>query len=451
MEVSKLSFKQRILVGFTLFGMFFGAGNLIFPIHLGQMAGSNVAVTILGFVVSAVGIPILAVAAIGNTHSSGLQELSGKVSRGYGYFFTLILYLTIGPFFAIPRCCTTSFTTGVAPLVSDLPEVWTLLIFSAVFFGLVLVFSLRPGKITVWIGKIINPIFLVFLFILIIVALLKPSIAISEVAPTEAYQEQAFVSSILEGYNTMDAIAGLAFGIVVINIIRGMGIQKDSQVASEVLHSGVYTAILMALIYILTIIMGTQSLGFTTLSENGGIAFSELASHYLGKAGTVILAITITFACLKTSIGLVTSCSETFSLMFPKIPYKVWAIGISIFSFGVSNVGLSAIIGYSVPVLMLIYPPAIVLIILALCGKLFNHDRLVYIFVMVFTWIASFFDFINTLPENVKNFIGGEKIVEFARKTLPLFDRGFGWLVPAAIGLAIGLSFYFVRRAKENA
>ena len=185
MTTKKLTRKQRILVATTLFGMFFGAGNLIFPVHLGQMAGSNVIPAIIGFIITAVGIPIFGVAAIGVTHSDGLQTLSGKVGRGYGIFFTCLLYLTIGPLFAIPRCATVSFTTGVSPMVSETAQPLALLLFSAVFFAFVLFFSLRPGKITVWIGKIINPVFLLFLAVLVIAALLKPGASISDVAPTE--------------------------------------------------------------------------------------------------------------------------------------------------------------------------------------------------------------------------------------------------------------------------
>ena len=160
MTAKKLTLRQKILVAGTLFGMFFGAGNLIFPVHLGQMAGRNVLPAMIGFIVTAVGIPIFGVAAIGITHSDGLQTLSSKVGKGYGIFFTCLLYLTIGPLFAIPRCATTSFTTGMAPMLTDpAKEPLALLLFSAVFFAFVLFFSLRPGKITVWIGKIINPIF----------------------------------------------------------------------------------------------------------------------------------------------------------------------------------------------------------------------------------------------------------------------------------------------------
>lgn len=453
--MKQLKMKQKLLVAFTLFGMFFGAGNLIFPVHLGQLAGKNVILAMVGFIITAVGIPILGVAAIGNTHSDGLHTLSNRVGKGYGYFFTCLLYLTIGPFFAIPRCATTSFTTGVQPLINGaISDNISLLIFSFIFFALVLVCSLYPAKITVWIGKIINPIFLVFLVILVAAALFNPGASISEVAPEAGYETNSasLFSGFIEGYGTMDAIAGLAFGIVVIDIIRAMGIKEDGAVAKDVLSSGVFTGILMAAIYAATILMGAQSRGLFETSDNGGIALAQISKHYLGSIGSVILAITITFACLKTSIGLVTSCSEAFTRMFPKaFSYKIWAIIFSVFSFGVSNFGLSAIIEYSIPVLMFLYPLAITLIILALCEKWFGRSRAVYISVTACTCYAARFDFYKTLPESVQNALGLNHLTDFAAKFLPLFDKGLGWLVPAGIGFVVGIVIHLISKNKNKA
>lgn len=449
MTANKLTLRQKILVAGTLFGMFFGAGNLIFPVHLGQMAGRNVLPAMIGFIITAVGIPIFGVAAIGVTHSDGLQTLSSKVGKGYGVFFTCLLYLTIGPLFAIPRCATTSFTTGVAPMLTDASkEPLALLIFSAVFFAFVLFFSLRPGKITVWIGKIINPIFLLFLAVLVIRALIHPGAAVADVEPEAAYETGAFFSSFIEGYGTMDAIAGLAFGIVVIDVIRRMGVDNDDAVARDVLSSGVLTGILMAVIYVLTILMGTQSRGLFELSANGGIALTEISGYYFGEIGMLILAVTITFACLKTSIGLVTSCSETFVKMtHGKISYSVWAIIFTLFSFAVSNVGLSMIIEYSIPMLMLIYPPAIALIVLAFVGRFFDHDRAVYICVMIGTWAAAILDGVKTLPSAIQENLHLDALVNFAADHLPLFNQNLFWLIPACIGFVIGI---LIHRSKQK-
>ena len=448
MTTKKLTLRQKILVAGTLFGMFFGAGNLIFPVHLGQMAGQNALPAIIGFIITAVGIPILGVAAIGVTHSDGLQTLSGKVGKGYGIFFTCLLYLTIGPLFAIPRCATVSFTTGITPLLgADSPERLYLLLFSAVFFAFVLFFSLRPGKITVWIGKIINPLFLFFFAVLMLAALLAPGAAVSAVEPVEAYRSDAFFPALIEGYGTMDAIAGLAFGIVVIDVIRRMGVDNDDAIAKDVLSSGLLTGALMALIYVVSIVVGAQSRGLFELSENGGIALTQIAGHYLGGVGLFILAFTITFACLKTSIGLVTACAETFSKMTNgKISYRSWAILFTVFSFAVSNIGLSAIIEYSIPMLMLIYPPAIALILLAFLGKFFAHDRTVYITTMTGTWVAAIFDCMKTLPAPVQTALHLDTPIAFAAAHLPLFDKNLGWLLPAVIGFAAGMAIRASRR-----
>ena len=448
MTTKKLTLRQKILVAGTLFGMFFGAGNLIFPVHLGQMAGRNALPAIIGFIITAVGIPILGVAAIGVTHSDGLQTLSGKVGKGYGIFFTCLLYLTIGPLFAIPRCATVSFTTGITPLLgADSPERLYLLLFSAVFFAFVLFFSLRPGKITVWIGKIINPLFLFFFAVLMLAALLAPGAAVSAVEPVEAYRSDAFFPALIEGYGTMDAIAGLAFGIVVIDVIRRMGVDNDDAIAEDVLSSGLLTGALMALIYVVSIVVGAQSRGLFELSENGGIALTQIAGHYLGGVGLFILAFTITFACLKTSIGLVTACAETFSKMTNgKISYRSWAILFTVFSFAVSNIGLSAIIEYSIPMLMLIYPPAIALILLAFLGKFFAHDRTVYIATMIGTWAAAIFDCMKTLPAPVQAALHLDAPIAFAAAHLPLFDKNLGWLLPAVIGFAAGMAIRASRR-----
>ena len=448
MTTKKLTLRQKILVAGTLFGMFFGAGNLIFPVHLGQMAGRNALPAIIGFIITAVGIPILGVAAIGVTHSDGLQTLSGKVGKGYGIFFTCLLYLTIGPLFAIPRCATVSFTTGITPLLgADSPERLYLLLFSAVFFAFVLFFSLRPGKITVWIGKIINPLFLFFFAVLMLAALLAPGAAVSAVEPVEAYRSDAFFPALIEGYGTMDAIASLAFGIVVIDVIRRMGVDNDDAIAKDVLSSGLLTGALMALIYVVSIVVGAQSRGLFELSENGGIALTQIAGHYLGGVGLFILAFTITFACLKTSIGLVTACAETFSKMTNgKISYRSWAILFTVFSFAVSNIGLSAIIEYSIPMLMLIYPPAIALILLAFLGKFFAHDRTVYIATMIGTWAAAIFDCMKTLPAPVQAALHLDAPIAFAAAHLPLFDKNLGWLLPAVIGFAAGMAIRASRK-----
>ena len=434
----KLTVQEYVVVASMLFGLFFGAGNLIFPVHMGQMAGSQLVPATLGFLITGVGLPLLSVAALGISKSEGLFDLSRKVS---------------GPFFAIPRCATTAFTVGIEQAVPQAAEqlrLW-LLVFSAVFFAAALLFSLFPGKILTWVGKILNPFFLLFLGILIIVALVKPSAAISAVAPEGAYASQAFSTGFLEGYNTMDVLAGLAFGIIVVQVIRELGVTDADAVASSTVKAGVFSSLLMALIYLAVTVVGAQSRGLFETSENGGIALAQIARHYLGSAGLVILAATVTLACLKTSVGLITSCAETFCGMFPKGPgYRAWAVLFTLISFALSNFGLSTIISYSVPVLMFLYPLAIALVLLALFGRFYRHDRAVYISVIVCTLLAALYDLICALPEGLYDALHADAVQAFGLRVLPFAGAGLGWICPLALGFVIGLAVHLMQKFRTK-
>ena len=448
----KLSAKEYTYVASMLFGLFFGAGNLIFPVHLGQMAGSNVWQAILGLLITGVGLPLLGVAALGISRSNGLFDLSSKVNRPYAMFFTCALYLTIGPFFAIPRCATTSFTVGLEQVLpQNGSNTLYLLLFSVAFFAAALFFALRPGKILTWVGKILNPCFLVFLAILIVVALLSPSAAIADVEPLGDYASQPFFAGFLEGYNTMDALASLAFGIIVVQVIRELGVTDADAVASSTVKAGVFSSLLMALIYLAVTVVGAQSRGLFATSENGGIALAQIARHYLGSAGLVILAATVTLACLKTSVGLITSCAETFCGMFPKGPgYRAWAVLFTLISFALSNFGLSTIISYSVPVLMFLYPLAIALVLLALFGRFYRHDRAVYISVIVCTLLAALYDLICALPEGLYDALHADAVQAFGLRVLPFAGAGLGWICPLALGFVIGLAVHLMQKFRTK-
>ena len=433
-----LSKKELVFIASMLFGLFFGAGNLIFPIYMGHMAGRHMWQATIGFLITGVGLPLMGVAAMGISRSNGLIELSGKVSRGYSVFFTCALYLTIGPFFAIPRCATVPFTVGVTPLLgTGVASGAALAIFSGVFFLIVLGFSLFPGKILTWVGKILNPLFLLFLGVLVVAALVNPIGEISSIAPDGSYVDKAFSTGFLEGYNTMDALASLAFGIIVIDVIRGLGIQEPKAVAKNTVKAGVFSCLLMALIYLAVTVVGAQSRGLYEICNNGGEVFALVSNHYFGKTGAMILAAMVCLACLKTAVGLVTSCAETFCKLFPKfLPYRAWAVAFSVVSFLIANLGLDTIIAYSLPVLMFLYPLAITLILLGLCGNAFGHSRCVYGWVTGCTLVAALYDFLNALLPNYPQLTG---ILQAIGRVLPLSSYGLGWILPAALGLGIGL------------
>ena len=437
-----LTIKESVALTSMLFGMFFGAGNLIFPAMLGINAGSSIWSAFLGVFVTAVGIPMLAVVALGISRSEGVVELSGRVSKGYSLFFCTLLYLTIGPLFAIPRCASTAFSVGAVKLLPGGHEGLFLALFSLAFFAATLCFSLKPGGIMTWIGKWLNPVFLLFLAVLVIAALLKPITGVSSVTPAAGYEtgSSAFFRGFLEGYNTLDALAGLAFGIVVIDVVRSHGVTQPGDVARNTAKAGIFSCLFMGFIYLFITLISTQSAPICASAANGGEVLGLIADHYFSAAGSVLLTAIVTFACLKTAIGLVTSCSKAFVDMFPNGPgYNQWAVIFSVVSFGIANFGLSSIVAWCVPVLMFLYPLAITLVLLALFGKCFGNRRTVYVWTTAFTLVAAVFDMVGAVSGMVPDNALLSGLTGFAGKVLPLYALGLGWVCPAAVGLIVGL------------
>ena len=244
-----------------------------------------------------------------------------------------------------------------------------------------------------------------------------------------------------EGYNTMDALASLAFGIIVIQAIKGQGITDTKEIAKATWKSGIFAMGLMMLIYGLITYMGASSVTAIGTFTNGGQIFAAVAQHYFGSFGAILLAIIIVLACLKTSIGLITSCSEFFHSVFPKISYRWFVFILSLVSFIIANFGLDNIIQFAVPVLMFLYPLAIVLIILGLCSNLFRNKRSVYVGVMILTFFVSIIDgysaLVGSLPKATVAWL--ESIQGFYLDYLPLYDIGLGWILPAVVGALLGL------------
>lgn len=441
----KLSLKDYLYLGSMLFGLFFGAGNLIFPVHMGQEAGANVWPAIIGFLITGIGLPFLGIIAIGISGENGLFDLASRVHKGYGYFFTVALYLVIGPFFAMPRLAATSFEIGLTPFVSENQKTLFLAIFSILFFALSWWFSRNPSKLLDYVGKFLNPLFLVLLAILIVMSFVKPMANIHDITVLGKYRDHAFFTGFQNGYNTLDVLASLAFGIIVVNTLKNKGVTKKSTITADTFKSGAVSVLLMGIIYSFLSLMGTMSMGKFDLSENGGIALAQIAHYYLGTGGSIILALIVVVACLKTTIGLTTAFSETFAELFPGLSYSTLIAGVSIIPCIIANVGLTSIISYSTPVLMFLYPLAIILVLLGVSGPLFKNNPIVYQTVTIFTIIPALIDGLQSSPAWIQNASITQKIIEFAKNTLPFFGIGMGWIVPAVFGLILGLGIYLIK------
>ncbi|WP_026690677.1 branched-chain amino acid transport system II carrier protein [Alteribacter aurantiacus] len=436
MNKKTLTTKETFTIGLMMFALFLGAGNLIFPPALGQEAGSSVWTAILGFLVTGVGLPILAIVAIAKS-GGDLQKVSNKVSPQFGLFFPLVVYLAIGPLFGIPRTGSVAFEIGATPYTGEGLQTTSLFIFTLFFFGISYWLSLNPSKLVSRVGKYLTPALVVLLTVLAVNGFLNPVGTIQE--PTESYMQFPFFKGFLEGYLTMDAIAALVFGIVVISRMKEHGVVEPNEVARKAVHVGIIAGIGLALVYFSLSYLGATSVSEIGMMENGGQILTAVSGILLGQAGVILLSLVIVIACLTTSVGLISAFGEYLKRVLPSIPYPLTTGIIALFSLLMANMGLTKLIAFSLPMLIMIYPVAIVLIILVLTEQAFNKRRGVFMGAVIGAALVS-------IPEG---FITADILtapLTSVLSLLPFFELGIGWIIPAIIGGTLG---YFVSEDRE--
>ena len=437
--MKELSKKDLLLVSLMLFSLFFGAGNLIFPPFLGQSAGEATWIAMLGFFITAVGFPILGVIVVAK--SRGLNILANRVGYKFSAVFTILIYLSIGPCLGIPRAGSLPFEMAVAPyLPSGVSVNLAMFLFTLVFFTIAYWLSLSPTKLVDRMGKVLTPTLLLLIAVIFVSAIFKPLGGYGEA--TGAYTNSAFVTGFLEGYLTMDTIAALNFGIVIAMAIKTKGVDEEKVVVSTSIKAGVIAGALLIVIYAILGHLGTTSGGRFGLTENGAQTLTNVMTYIFGKPGAVLLAVVFTLACLTTCVGLITSCSQYFSTLTKNISYKKWVAILALFSMTVANLGLNTILSISVPVLNAINPIAIVLIVLGCLDRFFKGNSLVYSLTILFTGIVSVVDALSKAGVN----LGG--LVEMFNN-LPLYESGLGWVIPAIIGIVLGVIVMSFNK-KEN-
>lgn len=438
MMSKKVSSSFILILGLMLFALFFGAGNLIFPPMLGQMAGKNVWIANAGFLVTGVGLPLLAITAFVFSGKNNLQSLASRVHPLFGIVFTTVLYLAIGPCFAIPRSGNVSFEIGVKPFLSNHASPVALILFTILFFTVACLLSLNPTKIIDVVGKFLTPIKLSFIGLLVVVALVHPIGKFQ--APSEDYTSHAFFKGFQEGYLTLDALVAFVFGIIIVNAIKEKGVSNKKQLLIICAKAMAIAAALLALIYTSLSYMGASSVEKLGLLENGAEVLARVSSYYFGSYGSILLGLMITVACLTTSVGLITACSSFFHGLFPNVSYKKIAIILSMFSTLVANIGLTQLIKVSMPVLMTLYPIAISLLFLTFLHSVFKGKAEVYQGSLTLTFIVSLFDGLNAAGIKI------EVIHHFFTQFLPLYNVGLGWLLPSILGGVAGYLFSKLRK-----
>lgn len=403
--------KDIIIIGFALFAMFFGAGNLIFPPFLGHAIGSKFAIGIIGFICTGVGLPLLAI--LSTTKGDGTFEtMASKIGHKFAVVFATLLFIAIGPMLAIPRTAATTYELTINPILPNINAVTWMVI----YFAINLIFVLKESSIIDTIGKYLTPALLIILCVIILKGIFFP---IGEIVSTDA--SSVLATSLTEGYQTMDALAGLLFASMITSSLIAKG-YKDKDILPMTLKSGAVAIAGLAFIYGGLMFLGAQTTTtFTGEATKTGILLF-ISKSILGNSGIIIIGVAMGLACLTTSIGLLSAGSSYFDkLSKGKLPYKFNAIAFSVISIIIGSLGVDKIVAISAPILNILYPVAITLIFTTLFDKYLKNIKAIRLGI----YTSLIFGIIGVIPNIDLSFI-------------PLATSGFPWLLPTIVAILIG-------------
>lgn len=419
---------DSIVVGFALFAMFFGAGNVVFPPYIGMHAGEQWANGFLFYFIADIGLALVAMFAI--LHAGGADNITGRIGHVASKVLMCAVILCIGPMVAIPRTAATTLEMSVTPFFSGMSPV----VFSIIFFAVILLLSIKQSAVIDIVGKILTPALLIGLLILIVKGFVSP---IGDIVDTGVSASEVTVNGIKSGYQTMDVLAAMAFGIIILSSADEKGYTDSKSAAKMIGLAAALSGVLLMIVYFgLTYLGATASTVFPTDISRANLVIG-IVELLLGKAGLIIFAIVIALACITTAVALVSSAASFFAkLANDKISYSVFVVVICVSSAVISNLGLDMIIAIATPVLDIVYPPMLVLILLSWFGDKLHKS--VYVSSVAGSLIASLLATASLYGMNVP-------VID----SLPLASLGLGWLTPAAV---FGLVAYLVSKVKfQNA
>lgn len=418
MQKSNNTVRDIIVVGFALFSMFFGAGNVVFPPYLGMESGPQWLLGFSAYFIADIGLALLGVFALLRVGSS--EAVTLRLGKIPAELLMCAIILCIGPMVAIPRTSATTFEMAIAPNIPGVSPV----LFSVLFFALILALCIKESAVVDIVGKVLTPLLLVGLFAIIIKGIVTP---LGEIAALPQIANAA-VTGIKAGYQTMDALAALPFGIIVLQSVTAKGYDSGRKQFRVVGGAAVLAGVLLLCVY-----MGLAYLGATVSAQyTSDIGRAQLimalVEALMGKVGVILFGVVVGLACVTTAIALTSSAAAYFAeLCRGKVSYKVFVIAICVFSAVVSNLGLDRIVAVAAPVLDVIYPPTLVLIFISLLAPRLS-DR------------VSRGAAIGALLTSVLCALNANGIHIPFMANLPLYDLGLSWLLPAVIfGLAASL------------
>lgn len=426
-----LKLTDIIAVGFMLFAFFLGAGNIIFPPLAGQLAGEHLFSAMSGFLLTAVGLPlitIIAIAVAGGTWDHLTKDLPKQAAM----LMAVLIFIIIGPAFAAPRTGLVAYEMAVKPFFVDAAQSH-LTLFSILFFALAIFFSWSQGKLIDIIGKVLTPALFVGLIVLAVAVFIDPQGEM--LAAQGEYLTQPLTKGFLEGYNTMDTFGSLMFGMLIVDALRSRGITERSATTKYLIYAGVIAAAGLAFVYISLFYLGATSSAVAAGADNGGVVLSLYVQALFGPYGQIVLSVIVLLACLTTAIGLISACSDYFSSLTP-LSYKAWVVINGVACAVVANVGLAQLISLSVPVLFALYPVAIALVALTFVRKKLPNPKVAYRVVILVSLLFALIDAAKVAGVDVSAF-----------NVLPLFEVGMGWLLPTMTAI---VCMFFVGRSVNH-
>ena len=441
--MGQLKKSELALIGLMMFSIFFGAGNLIFPPALGQLAGEALIPAILGFLLTGVGLPLLGIVAIALQGGHYKEFIAEKIHPWFAIGLLSILYLTIGPLFAMPRTGAVSFEIGILPFLPE-ENVWMgRLVYTALFYGATFYLALNPNKLIDRVGKLLTPLLLLFLALLFLRAFSAPMGEI--MAPLGNYAETPFAQGFQDGYLTMDLLASVAIGTLVVNSVRQRGVEEKKALGRVCILAGGIAISLMSIVYISLAYLGATSTAVLGQSDNGGRLLADTVAIFFGSTGNLLLAVIIGLACLTTSCGVTSSCADFFNRTLEnRISYRGILLLFTFFSFVASNVGLTALISFSVPFLVAIYPVVIVLVVLSLFDRVIGRRNDVYRYAIDFTLVFSVIEGLHAAGIDIPG------LNALMNQYVPFYSVMLGWLLPACLGAILGWLVAISRRKEEQ-
>ena len=421
-----------VTTGLMLFALFFGAGNLIFPPLLGAASGGSLPMVMIGFLVTGVLLPLATIVAV-STSGEGILGLARRVGPRFGAVMPLAVYLSIGPFYAVPRVTTVAYELATLPVLElmGIPNSrWALAAHVAAFLGVSILIALRPSRLADSIGRWLTPALLLLLAVLCGATILTaPGLERSAIEP---YASAPMTTGLTQGYLTMDVLSASVFGIVVISSLRERGFATPGRLVRGTTIAGAIAAVLLGAVYVGLALIGTRSPGdVTSETTEGTELLRAAASLTLGRGGVIVFAGIVVLACLTTAVGLLASWAGYAYTAWPAVSFNRQLAAGTLVSFVLANLGLKAILKITAPLLFLLYPLAICLVVVTLVDALApGRLRAAYLWPV---GVAGVLGLVSALTE-----AGWTAPGDLLNRT-GLWDNSTGWIVPALIALGIGL------------